>query len=125
MSSTSGSISTINNNDESIKILHHQEFQDLWQSIVKVTGKNTVQKLKPQVLTMSNRINATEISHWLCKCLWPHVKIMPNKWHKWSKHPKSICQRILSVIGVPNSFTNEGYWLQIALSITNKKICAL
>lgn len=77
-------------------------------------------KLKPQCLTVSDRINATEISHWFCTFLWPHVNLMPNKWHKWSKHPKSICQHILSVIGVPNGFTQYGYWSHMALSIANR-----
>jgi hypothetical protein len=133
ISSIIESVSTINNN-ESIEGLQSQieeyrrqirEFQDLRQSIVKVTGKNCMRKIKPQLLTASDRINATEIGHWLRECLWPHVKIMPPKWHKWSEHPKSICQRILSVIGVPHGFTNEEYWSQIALSLANEKNCAL
>ena len=102
-----------------------REFQDLRSSIVKVSGKNSVRKLKQKCLTASDRLNATEISHWFRECLWPHVKLMPNKWHRWSENPKSICQRILSVIGVPSGFTDEGYWTQIALIIANDKLCAL
>ena len=102
-----------------------EEFQDLRLSIVKVTGKNSVRKLKTQCLSASDRINATEISHWLRECLWPHVKIMPERWHKWSENSKSICQRILTVIGVPRGFTNEEYWTGVALSIANEKLCAL
>jgi hypothetical protein len=102
-----------------------REFQDLRSSIVKVPGKNSVRKLKTKCMTASDRLNATEISHWFRECLWPHVKLMPNKWHKWSDNPKSICQRILSVIGVPSGFTEEGYWTQIALIIANDKLCAL
>ena len=82
-----------------------REFQDLRSSIVKVSGKNSVRKLKTKCMTASDRLNATEISHWFRECLWPHVKLMPNKWHKWSDNPKSICQHILSVIGVPSGFT--------------------
>jgi hypothetical protein len=102
-----------------------EEFQDLRLSIVKVTGKNSMRKVKSQCLTASDRINATEISHWLRKCLWPHVKIMPDRWHKWSEHPKSICQRVLAMIGVPRGFTKEEYWTRVALSIANEKLCAL
>jgi hypothetical protein len=74
MSSITKSVSTIGNNNESIDGLQSQieeyrqqicEFQDLRQSIVKVTGKNCVRKVKPQLLTASDRINVTEISHWL------------------------------------------------------------
>ena len=137
MTSTSQSmstISTVTDKDVLIESLQIQvdnfkrqveEFQDLRLSIVKVTGKNSMRKVKSQCLTASDRINATEISHWLRECLWPHVKIMPDRWHKWSEHPKSICQRILAMIGVPRGFTNEEYWTRVALSIANEKLCAM
>jgi hypothetical protein len=134
MSSIAESISTVTDKDLLIESLQSQvdsfkrqieEFQDLRLLIVKVTGKNTVRKLKTQCLTASDRINATEISHWFRECLWPHVKLLPHSWHKWSEHPKSICQRVLSVIGVPNGFTHEEYWSSIALSIANEKLCAM
>jgi hypothetical protein len=102
-----------------------EEFQDLRMSIVKVTGKNSVRKLKTKCLSASDMINAKDISHWLRECLWPHVKIMPERWHKWSENAKSVCQRILSVIGVPRGFTREDYWTGVALSIANEKLCAL
>lgn len=101
------------------------EFQDLRMSIVKVNGKNSVKRLKSRLLTTSDRLNASEISHWMRECLWPHVKLMPDRWHKWSENPKSICQRILAVIGVPNGFTHEDYWNGVTRSIANEKLCAL
>ncbi len=128
------SISTESDKDALIESLQIQvddfkrqveEFQDLRMSIVKVTGKNSVRKLKTKCLSASDMINAKEISHWLRECLWPHVKIMPERWHKWSKNAKSVCQRFLSVIGVPRGFTREDYWTGVALSIANEKLCAL
>ncbi len=102
-----------------------QEVQDLQMSIVKVTGKYSVHKLKTKCLSASDMINAKEISHWLRDCLWPHVKIMPERWHKWSENAKSVCQRVLLVIGVPRGFMREDYWTGVALSIANEKLCAL
>lgn len=128
------SISTESDKDALIESLQIQvddfkrqveEFQDLRMSIVKVTGKNSVRKLKTKCLSASDMINAKEISHWLRECLWPHVKIMPERWHKWSENAKSVCQRVLSVIGVPRGFTREDYWTGVALSIANEKLCAL
>lgn len=101
------------------------EFQDLRMSIVKVTGKNSMKKMKEKVMTSSDRLNASEISHWFRECLWPHVKLMPEQWHKWSENPRSICQRVLAVIGVPTGCSNEDYWLGVARSIANEKLCAL
>jgi len=122
------------NKDELIETLQNElvllkrqvgEFQDLRMSIVKVNGKNSVKRLKARLLTTSDRLNASEISHWFRECLWPHVKLMPDQWHKWSENPKSICQRVLAVIGVPTGFTQEDYWMGVARSIANEKLCAL
>ncbi len=57
--------------------------------------------------------------------LWPDVKMMPTKWEKWSEHPKSICQRILSLIGVPRQVTKEEYWLGVGATMANDKLCAI
>ncbi len=50
--------------------------------------------------------------------------MMPTKWEKWSEHPKSICQRILSAIGVPRQVTKEEYWLEVGATMANDKLCA-
>lgn len=112
---------------EEFRLLRRQvgEFNDLRFSVVKVTGKNSIRKLKTRVLTSSDKLNAHEIGHWLRESLWPHVKMMPDKWHKWSEHPKSICQRIMSVVGVPKGCTVEEYWLSVARTAANDKLCAL
>ena len=78
-----------------------EEFNNLRLSIVKVTSKNCVRRLKSKVLTSSDRLNGYHIGEYLRKVLWPEVKMMPTKWEKWSEHPKSICQRILISFGVP------------------------
>jgi lysyl-tRNA synthetase class II len=112
---------------EEVQLLWRQvgEFNDLRFSVVKVTGKNSIRKLKMKVLTSSDKLNAHEIGHWLRKSLWPHVKMMPDKWHKWSEHPKSIRQRIMTVIGVLKGCTMEDYWLSVARTAANDKLCAL
>ena len=90
-----------------------EEFNDLRMSVIKVTGKNGVRKLKDKYLTTSDKVNANEISYFLRNSIWPHVKLMPEKWHKWNDNPKSICQRIMSVVGVPSGFTKEDYWMGV------------
>ena len=83
---------------EELSLLGRQigEFNDLRMSIVTVSGKNAVRKLKSKVLTTSDRVNGHCIGTYLHKVLWPDIKMMPLKWFKWSEHPRSICQRILS-----------------------------
>jgi hypothetical protein len=102
-----------------------EEFNDLRLSIVKVTGKNGVRKLKSKVMTSSNRLNGYHISEYLRKVLWPNVKMMPPKWEKWSDNPRSICQRILGTIGVPRQVTKEEYWLGVGATMANDKLCAM
>ena len=83
---------------EELSLLGRQigEFNDLRMSIVTVSGKNAVRKLKSKVLTTSDRLNGHSIGTYLRKVLWPDIKMMPLKWFKWCEHPRSICQRILS-----------------------------
>ena len=102
-----------------------EEFQDLRMSMVKESGKNGVRKLKSKALTTSDRVNGHCIGTVLRKVLWPDIKIMPLKWQKWSKNTRSICQRILSSVGVPRGVTDENYWSSVAVSIANDKLCAM
>ncbi len=102
-----------------------EEFQDLRMSIVKASGKNGVRKHKSKALTTSDRVNGHCIGTYLRTVLWPEIKMMPSKWHKWSNHPKSICKRVLSSIGVPRGVTEENYWSSMAVSMANDKLCAM
>lgn len=102
-----------------------EEFQDLRMSMVKESGKNGVRKLKSKALTTSDRVNGHCIGTYLRKVLWPDIKMMPLKWQKWSKNTRSICQRILSSVGVPRGVTDENYWSSVAVSIANDKLCAM
>ena len=102
-----------------------EEFQDLRMSIVKVSGKNGVRKLKSKTLTTSDRVNGHCIGTYLRNVLWPDIKMMPSKWHKWSKNPRSICKRILATVGVPRGVTDEDYWSSVAVSMANDKLCAM
>lgn len=112
---------------EELTLLERQldEFNEIRLSIVKVSGKNSVRKLKTTVLTPSDRLNAHIIGETLRIVLWPHIKMMPLKWYKWSDNPKSISQCILGSIGMPKGFTKEEYWLSVALSAANEKLCTM
>ncbi len=93
--------------------------------MIQTTGKNGVRKLKEQYLTTTDKVNANEIAYLLRENLWPHVKLMPQKWHKWSENSKSICQRIMAIVGLPSGFTQEDYWMGVARSLVNEKLCAM
>ena len=40
-----------------------EEFNNLWNSVIKATGKNGVRKLKDNYLTTNDKVNAHEISY--------------------------------------------------------------
>ena len=94
-------------------------------SAIKTTGKNGVRKLKDKYLTTTDKVNGNEISYFLHETLWPHVKMMPKKWYKWSNNNRSICQRIMSIVGLPSGFTPKDYWKGGARSLANDKLCAM
>ncbi len=81
-----------------------------------------MRKLKDKYLTTSNKVKAYEISY---NSIWPHVMLMPEKWHKWNDNPKIICQRIMSVVGVSSGFTKEDYWMGVVWLLANDKLCAM
>jgi len=129
-------ISTISNEekDELIQSLQQElemlreqvkEFTNLWMLVIKTTGKNGVRKLKDKYLTTTDKVNANEIAYLLHENLWPHVKFMPKKWHKWSENSKSICQSIMAIVGLPSGFIPKDYWIGVARSLANEKLCAM
>ncbi len=135
-SSVTKDISTISNDekDKLIKSLQQEldmlreqvrEFNNLWMPVIKTTGKNAVRKLKDKYLTTTDKVNANEIAYLLRENLWPRVKLMPKKWHKWSENSKSIWQCIMAIVGLPSGFTPKDYWMGVAQSLANKKLCAM
>jgi len=98
---------------QEVEVLKDQveEFNNLWNSVLKSKGKNGVRKLKEKYLITNDKVNDNEISYFLRETIWPHVKMMPEKWHKWSNNSKSICQRIMSIVGLPSGFIPEDYWM--------------
>ena len=102
-----------------------EEFQDLRMSLVKASGKNGVRKMQSKALTTSDRVNGHCIATFLRTVVWPDIKMMPSKWHKWSTNPRSICQRILSSVGVPLGVTEETYWSGVAVSMANDRLCSM
>jgi hypothetical protein len=129
-------ISTISNDEKNeliislqqeLEMLREQvgEFNNLRMSVIKTTGNNGVRKLKDKYLTTTDKVNANEIAYLLRKNLWPHVKLMPKKCQKWSENSKSICQRIMSIVALPSGFIPKDYWMGVARSLANKKMCAM
>jgi hypothetical protein len=129
-------ISTISNEEKAeliislqqeLEMLREQvgEFNNIWMSVIKTTGKNGVRKLKEQYLTTTDKVNANEIAYLMCENLWPHVKLMPQKWHNWSENSKSICQHIMAIVGFPSGFTTKDYWMGVARSLVKEKLCAM
>ena len=93
--------------------------------MLEATGKNGVRKLKDKYLTTNNKVNANEILYFLRETIWSHVKMLPEKWQKWSNNSKSVCQRIMSIVGLPSGFIPEDSWMGVARSLVNDKLCSM
>jgi hypothetical protein len=57
--------------------------------------------------------------------VWPAIKILPEKWSAWIKDKRSLSQKIMKKVSVPNGTTSKGYWEGMLAGITNEKTCAL
>ena len=93
--------------------------------VIKATGKKRIRKLKDKYLTTTDKVNGNAIAYFLRESLWPHVKLMPEKWHTWSNNTRSICQHIMLIVGLPSGFIPKDYWMKVTLSLSSDKLCAM
>ena len=90
---------------------------------LKYGGKNKVRK--KDSLTMTDRLNATQINEYLKQKLFPYIKFLPNKWMKYSDKDRSLCARIMALVTVPIISDNQLYWKNILCPMINEKWCAV
>ena len=90
---------------------------------LKFGGKNKVRK--KDSLTMTDRLNATQINEYLKQKLFPYIKFLPNKWMKYSDKDRSLCARIMALVTVPIISDNQLYWTNILCPMINEKWCAV
>jgi hypothetical protein len=112
---------------EELSVLEKQvgEFNDLLcLSIMKVTGKIYVRKLKLKVLTSSDWLNEYHIGEYIHKVLWPDVKMMPTKWER-EQESKEYLSAYSQCVRVPHQGTKEEYWSGVGATMVNNKLCAI
>ena len=89
----------------------------------KFGGKNKVRK--KDAMTMTDRLNATQINVYLKQNLFPHVKFLPPKWMRYSEKERSLCGRIMALVRVPTLVDKKTYWANILCPMINEKWCAV
>ena len=86
-------------------------------------GKNKTRLESMRLHTDSDRLNIKQVNYGIKKNLLPMCKILPTKFHKFSKNEKSVSQRILKWVAIPAGTTECDYWNQIIISEVNNTYC--
>ena len=89
----------------------------------KLCGKNKIRK--KDAMTMTDRLNATQINVYLKQNLFPHVKFLPTKWMRYSEKDRTLCARIMALVKVPTMVDKKTYWANILCPMINEKWCAV
>lgn len=89
----------------------------------KFSGKNHVRK--KDTLTMTDRLNSSQMNAYLKKKLFPYVKFLPKRWMKYKKKERSLCFRLMALVTVPTLADRETYWREILCPMINEKWCAI
>ena len=75
--------------------------------------------------TATDRLNLSYMRDYIKDKLWPRIKILPPKYHKYSENEKSISQRVLSVVTLPPGTSMKMYFVQILVGELNNKYGSL
>ena len=89
----------------------------------KYSGKNKIRK--KDGMTATDRLNCTQINSYLKNDLFPYIKFLPPKWMKYSDNEKSLCRRIMNLIGVPEMTNGKAYWENMVCPMINEKWCTV
>ena len=84
-------------------------------------GKNRTQSDSIRLHTDINRLNIKQVNVGIKKYLLPVCKILPTKFHKFSKNKKRVRQRILKWVAILAETNESDYWNQIIVSAVNNK----
>ena len=108
-----------------MRIRELQEFQEKINNGMagKYSGKNKIRK--KDGMTATDRLNCTQINSYLKNDLFPYIKFLPPKWMKYSNNEKSLCGRIMKLIGVPEMTDPKTYWENMVCPMINEKWCTV
>ena len=67
-------------------------------------------------------INDDNINKYGQLTVYPHRKFFPMGWERYGgDHPKTLCYKVIGMIGVPGGITKECYWFDKVAPIMNNK----
>jgi len=87
-------------------------------------GKNKTRK-KKETQTLTDKMNCSHVCQYWKKTVWPHIKILDNRWPNWSTREGTTCMRVMKLVTVPALTTPQEYWRDTVCGFINDKICAL
>ena len=80
---------------------------------------------KKDTMTMTDRLNSSQINEYLKQNLFPHVKFLPPKWMRYSDKEKTLCARIMTIVTTPTGSIPTTYWDNALCPMINEKWCAV
>lgn len=90
-----------------------------------IKGKNNARKSRKYELSGTDSWNATIISSYIRETIWPSNKILPGLWAKWIEDERSLSQKIMKKITLPQGIGRKEYWENFLVGIANDKFCSL
>jgi hypothetical protein len=91
----------------------------------KCKGKNDTRQGKKTKMSPIDTWNANILSNFLCDSIWPTNKILPKKWTHWVNDNRSLSQKVIAKVTIPQGVSPQEYWERMLVGMANKKFCAL
>jgi hypothetical protein len=88
-------------------------------------GRMTLVKVKKTKMSPIDTWNANILSNFLRDSIWPTNKILPEKWTHWVNDNRSLSQKVIAKVTIPQGISPQEYWERMLVGMANKKFCAL
>jgi hypothetical protein len=92
---------------------------------LKCKGKNDTRQGKKTKMSPIDTWNAHVLSNFLRDSIWPTNKILPKKWTHWVNDNRSLSQKVIAKVTIPQGISPQEYWERMLVGMANKKFCAL
>ena len=88
-------------------------------------GKNDTRQGKKTKMGPIDTWNAHVLSNFIRDSVWPTNKILPEKWTHWVNDNRSLSQKVIAKVTIPQGLSPQQYWESMLVGMANEKFCAL
>ena len=91
----------------------------------KMQGEDDTRQGKKTKMSPIDTWNARVLSNFLRNSIWPTNKILPKKWTNWVNDNRSLSQKVIAKVTIPQGILPQEYWERMLVGMANEKFCAL